>query len=145
MTPASYDQSLAAEDEGGGLENINDTHKNIELSPVEEDPEETEDEEVKVNCIGGFAGIQDSDMSSDEESSDEDSDDEDPEEDTAELKEETTKAGLVQFVSSQQASGLNIQRPRAVLATSPNRHDDVEEQDDDDDDSDLDESSDDDE
>jgi hypothetical protein len=36
------------------------------------DQGETEDEEVKINCIGGQCGMHDSDLSSDE---DEDSDD----------------------------------------------------------------------
>lgn len=38
----------------------------------EDDPEETEDEEVKVNCIGGFSGAYNPDMS--EEDSDDDDD-----------------------------------------------------------------------
>jgi hypothetical protein len=32
----------------------------------ESDLDETEDEEVKMNCIGGNCGLQDSDLSSDE-------------------------------------------------------------------------------
>ena len=39
---------------------------------------ETEDEEVKMNCIGGLRGIEDSDMnSSDDDESDDDEDDDD--------------------------------------------------------------------
>ena len=33
---------------------------------------ETEDEEVKMNCVGGFRGIEDSDMNTSEDSDDED-------------------------------------------------------------------------
>jgi hypothetical protein len=35
---------------------------------------ETEDEEVRMNCIGGFRGIEDSDMNTTENSDDEDED-----------------------------------------------------------------------
>ena len=36
---------------------------------------ETEDEEVRMNCVGGFRGIEDSDMNTTENSDDEDDDD----------------------------------------------------------------------
>jgi len=42
-----------------------------------DDESETEDEEVKMNCIGGSRGIQDSDMNSDYGNGDEMSSDED--------------------------------------------------------------------
>lgn len=35
---------------------------------------ETEDEEVRMNCVGGFRGIEDSDMNTTENSDDEDDD-----------------------------------------------------------------------
>ena len=38
--------------------------------------DETEDEEVKLNCIGGLRGYQESDLSSDSDEEDEDDDDE---------------------------------------------------------------------
>jgi hypothetical protein len=60
----STDHTAGGEDE---------THIDRKVDPVEDDSEATEDEEVKVNCIGGFSGIQDSDMSSDDERSDEES------------------------------------------------------------------------
>jgi hypothetical protein len=147
MTQSSHEQSLAPEDEGGGFETksiplVNSTDKSS-LPVDDEDPEETEDEEVKVNCIGGFAGVEDSDMSSEEDNSDKDdlSDEEESEEeeDSEEDEEEIEQDGVVQFVSSQQATGSNIRRPRAVLANSP----DLPQGQDDDDDSSIDESSDD--
>jgi hypothetical protein len=153
MTRSSHEQSLAAEDEGGGIEAkcislIDNTKKSLDNNPaVGEDPEETEDEEVKVNCIGGFAGVEESDLSSDEGNSDEDNlseeEESEEEEEDSDEEEEVEKDGPVQFVSSQR-NGSNIRRPRAVLANSPDlsqRRD--EELADDDDDSSMDESSDD--
>jgi hypothetical protein len=46
--------------------------------PATED--ETEDEEVKMNCIGGFAGVEDLDYESDEGSDEESMDEEEDEE-----------------------------------------------------------------
>jgi hypothetical protein len=62
--------SLSNDHTAGGEE---ETRIDRKVDPVEDDPEATDDDEVKVNCIGGFSGIQDSDMSSDDESSDEES------------------------------------------------------------------------
>lgn len=140
MTPVSHEQSLAAEDEGGGYLETND-RKRESPAVKDEDPEETEDEEVKKNCIGGYAGVQDSDLSSDEDSEEDDDDDEEPDEDGADVKGES-KGRPVQFVSSQQSAG-DIRRPRAILANSPTSRSpqNAEEQDDEDDDSSMDESS----
>lgn len=62
--------ALSTDHTAGGEE---ETRSDRKVDPVEDDPEATEDEEVKVNCIGGLSGTQDSDMSSDDESSDEES------------------------------------------------------------------------
>lgn len=79
MISSTHVQALSTAPTAGEQE----TRIDKKIDPVDDDPEETEDEEVKVNCIGGFSGIQDSDMSSDDESSDEDgaSGDENPEDD----------------------------------------------------------------
>ena len=91
MISANDSHAPSTDHPGGGQENVavrsnNDptfdrrTHEavacdkrvatpNQACSPVPEaeaDPEETEDEEVKVNCIGGLNGIRDSDLSSEE-------------------------------------------------------------------------------
>lgn len=45
---------------------------------------ETEDEEVKMNCIGGLRGIEDSDMNTSDEDDDESDDDDDDDDDQQE-------------------------------------------------------------
>ena len=132
MTLSPRDDTLATEDEGGGLADLP-----YEKTRDDDNAEETEDEEVKVNCIGG---VQDSDLSSDDDNDDK-NDEEDHEEDAAHAD---GKPGLLHFVSSQQPHGINIQRPLAVLGlpTAQNQAlQDVQERDDDEDDSSMDESS----
>lgn len=143
MTPVSHEQSLAAEDEGGGSAYLetNDMRRKSPVKEQEEDPEETEDEEVKVNCING---VLHSEMSSDEES-DEDDDDVEDADGIDDMKQESRRP--VHFVSSSPGRNVLIQRPRAILANSPSRspQDEGAEEDDvdADDDSSMDESSDD--
>lgn len=113
--------ALSTDHTAGGEE---ETRSDRKVDPVEDDPEATEDEEVKVNCIGGSSGIQDSDMSSDDESSDEESvpGDENPE-DYSIPHEARQKHGLVHFVAAQQSlTGLDIQRPRAVFGFHNDQH-----------------------
>jgi len=86
-----------------------------ELSKKKSIESETEDEEVKMNCVGGFRGIEDSDMNTSGRSDDEDdlSDDDDDRERGKESNE-----GVVTFVSDHLRSSLPLLRPKA---TSPER------------------------
>lgn len=51
---------------------------------TKDDESETEDEEVKMNCIGGFRGIEDSDMCTSDNDDDDDLSDEEEEDEPSE-------------------------------------------------------------
>jgi len=84
------------------LDNTTNIDPNIES--------ETEDEEVKMNCIGGLRGIEDSDMNTSDEDDDDSDDDDDDDDDQQERNQ-----GVVNFVAEQVQNGPLV-RPKA---TSP--------------------------
>eukprot|EP00542_Grammatophora_oceanica_P005649 CAMPEP_0194065424 /NCGR_PEP_ID=MMETSP0009_2-20130614/85460_1 /TAXON_ID=210454 /ORGANISM="Grammatophora oceanica, Strain CCMP 410" /LENGTH=485 /DNA_ID=CAMNT_0038718267 /DNA_START=277 /DNA_END=1734 /DNA_ORIENTATION=- len=75
---------------------------------------ETEDEEVKMNCIGGFSGIQDSDISSEDDSSSSDDDSDDL---TQDGEEEEERPEVLNFSTSQVRQSFAIQCPRPTRAS----------------------------
>jgi hypothetical protein len=79
---------------------------------------ETEDEEVRMNCIGGFRGIEDSDMNTTENSDDENDENVSDEESFTD-----GYVGLAMFVTSPYWSGGTLIRPKpkapAVKRLSP--------------------------
>lgn len=85
--------------------------RSFDQSPKAEDNEDTEDEEVKMNCIGGLRAYEESDMSSDEESDKEDDEDE-------EMTEKRSESRPVVFVAThveESGSDCKIERPRPVM------------------------------
>jgi hypothetical protein len=106
-------------------------------SPERPEEEETEDEEVKMNCIGGLHAYEESDMSSEEEEEEDSSDDDEDDNDGASPVERTMKrsdVGVVHFVARQVDSPgggsiTKIERPQPVVVQtmkSPSQPDDDE-------------------
>ena len=75
---------------------------------------ETEDEEVKRNCIMGFSGIHDSDFSTDMEEEDEDETEQNESEEPEDVKMEDDQEHLVQFVSAGQMT-----KPEGLFRPTP--------------------------
>jgi hypothetical protein len=74
---------------------------------------ETEDEEVKMNCVGGLRGMEESDMNTTDHSCDEsEEDDEDDEEESNNGEEE--EQGVVSFVTGHLRGALPLVRPKAT-------------------------------
>jgi hypothetical protein len=95
--------------------NLESSHRHSTNDAHESDLGETEDEEVKMNCIGGQSGMHDSDLSSDCEDLESDNEQDDPP--TA-----LSDVGVVTFTSGhaqESTSGIPIVRPKPVVSRQP--------------------------
>ncbi|KAG7357224.1 hypothetical protein IV203_001912 [Nitzschia inconspicua] len=96
---------------------------------------ETEDEEVKRNCIMGISSLRDSDFSDTEDEDEEQQQEEEnievqPEEEAEDAMEEKEEPKmLVQFVSSGQmpSKGVFLYRPTPIAAKLPTHHEEIDE------------------
>ena len=120
------DQIRPAEDTVAVMAQVPESLVGMMKDHVEsEDQDQTEDEEVKRNCIVGFSGLRDSDFS-DTDMDDEDADPAEEQEDRDDpMEEEGQRANLVQFVCGSQMTkpeGTTLFRPTPIvpkLATHP--------------------------
>jgi hypothetical protein len=95
-------------------------HTLLKGNGLESDQGETEDEEVKRNCIMGLSVLRDSDFSDTDE--DDDVDNDDAEDDETVKQDEKEQQSLVQFVPVGRMSepqGAFLYRPTPIVAALP--------------------------
>jgi hypothetical protein len=98
---------------------------------MESDQGETEDEEVKRNCVMGLSGLRDSDFADTDDDDDVDDDENqhqaEPSDDENAVQEEKELQALVQFVPSGQMiskpQGVLLYRPTPIAAMPPSHRD----------------------
>lgn len=105
-------------------------------NPVESDQGETEDEEVKRNCIMGLSALRESDFSDTEDENEDEVELEDEPEEKNVMEKEQEPETLVRFVTPGQmvskAKGVFLYRPTPIAAKLPTHHEDSNEDEDED-------------